>query len=357
MGEEVVRRLGGNPTDDAIERVRTLLNLGRDAEALEVCTRLLAVDPDNPELLTVSSIAAMGVERHHEAVKFGRRAVMLAPHADWAFGVLASALLANRCEQDATSAAYAAVRLGPQNWLNHLRLAQCLLAMPGEREGAWQAASRAVELAPFEPQAHLMIADVAFTGGPSTPAQIDLAERAILEALRLDPTNAAAQNDLARVQLARSGVGGASAVLAGFSGAASADPRGVGDVASDNVRLVLQQLIRWQGYLTLGGICLGLGFLGKSPTLIGRGSLLMLVVALSTFLILKWRRYLVGASQRVVIRYALYHNRRLAGAAALLIAGIAVAIAAAFLPSDLMPNILVLALVIVGSSVFLCRSA
>jgi Flp pilus assembly protein TadD len=345
------------PAGDAIERVRTLLNLGRAAEAMEACRRLLAADPDNPELLIVASIAAMRVKRNHEAVTYGRRAVALAPHADSAHGALASALLADGWEQDATSAAYTAVRLGPQNWVNHLRLAQCLLAVPGEREGAWQAASRAVELAPHEPETHLMIAEVAFTGGPSTPAEIDLAERAILEALRLDPTNAAAQNDLARVQLARSGVGGASAVLAGFSGAAVADPRRVGDVASDNVRLVLQQVIHWQGYLTLGGVCLGLGFVGKSPTLLGRIGLLVLLAALVGFLVLKWRHYLVGASQRVVIRHVLHHNRRLTGAAALLIVGIVVAAAAAFVPSGGVPNVLVVALVIVGSSLVLCRSA
>ena len=208
-----------NVTPDPSERVRTYLLLGRDAEALAACSRALTHNPTDTGLLTLSSIASYRLGQHDDAIRFAMMAISSGPDSDSAHRALATALLTVGRAQEATSAAYTAAALAPHNWVNHLRYSQCLMAMPDSRDAAWQAANRAVELAPQESLAHYQVACVVYPVGPSTRAQLDLAERAMREALRLEPSNATYQHELARLKLVRSGVdgvggGAASEVLA-----------------------------------------------------------------------------------------------------------------------------------------------
>ena len=326
-----------NATPDPSERVRTYLLLGRDAEALAACSLALADSPTDTGLLTLSSIAAYRLGQHDDAIRFAMMAISAGPDSDSAHRALATALLTVGRAQEATSAAYTAAVLAPHFWINHLRYSQCLMAMPDSRDAAWQAATRAVELAPHESLAHYQVACVVYPVGLSTLAQFDLAERALREALRLEPSNATYQHELARLQLARSGVEGmgeASEVLAGFTGAVLTDPIGVGDAALENIRLVLRRVVLVQSLAVMGTACVGILVLGNPPSLRGKVGLLAIVVGLAAYMAVTWRRNLVGPSQQNVIRQVIRRDRRLSVGAGLLVAALPVMAAGAFLPGD-----------------------
>ena len=340
-----------NVTPDPSERVRTYLLLGRDAEALAACSRALTHNPTDTGLLTLSSIASYRLGQHDDAIRFAMMAISSGPDSDSEHRALATALLTVGRAQEATSAAYTAAALAPHNWVNHLRYSQCLMAMPDSRDAAWQAANRAVELAPQESLAHYQVACVVYPVGPSTRAQLDLAERAMREALRLEPSNATYQHELARLKLVRSGVdgvggGAASEVLAGFTGAVLADPIGVGKGALENIRLVLRRLVLVQSQMVMAAACVGILMLGGLPSrpgkvvldsssaLRGKLGLLAVVVALCIYFVVAWRRNLVGPSQQNVIRQVVRGDRRLSVGAGLLAAALPVMAAGAFLPGD-----------------------
>ena len=326
-----------NATPDPSERVRTYLLLGRDAEALAACSRALADNPTDTGLLTLSSIAAYRLGQHDDAIRFAMMAISSGPDSDFAHRTLATALLSVGRVQEATSAAYTAAALAPHNWINHLRYSQCLMAMPDSRDAAWQAATRAVELAPHESLAHYQVACVVYPVGLSSLAQFDLAERAIREALRLEPSNATYQHELARLKLARTGVdgvGGASEVLAGFTGAVIADPIGVGNAALENIRRVVRRLVLVQGLWVMGAVCVGMLVLGSPPTTRGRWGFVAVVAGLAAYFVVTWRRNLVGTSQQDVIRQVIRRDRRLSVGAVLLAAALLVMAAGGFLPGD-----------------------
>ncbi|OPZ52374.1 MAG: Tetratricopeptide repeat protein [bacterium ADurb.BinA028] len=326
-----------NATPDPSERVRTYLLLGRDAEALAACSRALTDNPTDTGLLTLSSIAAYRLGQHDDAIRFAMMAISSGPDSDFAHRTLATALLSVGRVQEATSAAYTAAALAPHNWINHLRYSQCLMAMPDSRDAAWQAATRAVELAPHESLAHYQVACVVYPVGLSSLAQFDLAERAIREALRLEPSNATYQHELARLKLARTGVdgvGGASEVLAGFTGAVIADPIGVGNAALENIRRVVRRLVLVQGLWVMGAACLAMLAVGNPPSTRGRWGHLAIVASLIAYFVVTWRRNLVGTSQQNVVRQVIRRDRRLSVGAVLLAAALLVMAAGAFLPGD-----------------------
>ena len=159
------------------------------------------------------------------------------------------------------------------------------------------------------------------------------------EALRLEPSNATYQHELARLKLVRSGVdgvggGAASEVLAGFTGAVLADPIGVGKGALENIRLVLRRLVLVQSQMVMAAACVGILMLGGLPSrpgkvvldsssaLRGKLGLLAVVVALCIYFVVAWRRNLVGPSQQNVIRQVVRGDRRLSVGAGLLAAAL-----------------------------------
>jgi len=308
-----------------------LLQLDRNAQALEAAGATLATYPDDPDVLAFASIAARRLGRLDEALTFAERAVAAGPDDDAAHGVLAAAQLAAGHVEEATRTAYRAVQLRPDHWFHHVRYAECLMAHPRGRETAWLAAQRAVELAPGEATAHHMIADVAYGKGMGTPEQLVIAEAALREALRLSPDDAGLRNDLARVRLARSDSAGA---LSGFSDAVVTDPTGVGAVALRNLRLVLRRVVFIQALVVLAGVYVSSGLAGKSPSIGGRLAVVVLALALTGFIVWRWRKLLGGASARVVIAQVFRGARRLTAAVTSVALAVAVMILGVFLPGE-----------------------
>ena len=108
-------------------------------------------------------------------------------------------------------------------------LAHVTSDLPSMKSVAWEAARRAIELAPHEAETHAVMGRVAVEDGDQTAA-----EKALREALRLDPNHAGARNDLGRLQMVRKDHFGAASH---FAHAAASDVRM--DVARQNIDAAL----------------------------------------------------------------------------------------------------------------------
>lgn len=189
----------------ALERAHALTDVGRYAEARGDVSRHLAGEPDSPEGLCLLVLCELELGRPREALQAAERAVAAAPQsmwAAWALRLRALALHALGRSYDAECAALDAVRTDPHDWSNHHTVAQVLLerdpavSTSESLARAYEAAWRAVELAPHEPSAHVVIGlALGRLGRP------DDERRAYERALQLDPQNAMAVNNLAAMDI------------------------------------------------------------------------------------------------------------------------------------------------------------
>jgi Tfp pilus assembly protein PilF len=111
--------------------------------------------------------------------------------------------------EEAFTHATEAVRLDAADWRNYVEQARALIGMPDHINDARSAAQTAVQLAPREVSTHLVAGQVELADG-----QIEQAAEAFRRVLSIDPSNSAAFNELARMQLR-----GAPAKPAATSGA------------------------------------------------------------------------------------------------------------------------------------------
>ncbi|MFI9381442.1 tetratricopeptide repeat protein [Kutzneria sp. NPDC052558] len=220
---------------DNIARARTLIDLGRHEQAKAELAKALADDPGSTEawcLLAqceqkVGDIAAMRYA--------AGQALASNPDSEWAHRLQSLALHKLGRHMDAVDTAREAVRLAPHQWQQYVVLVTAMIPrLDLYRAEAVEAADRAVELAPQHAETHL-------TRGVLAGAQGNLpdAERNYREALKLDPENAAARNNLATIQLRGNDL---EAATAGFAAALAENPRL--QVARDNIDLVCRRVLR-----------------------------------------------------------------------------------------------------------------
>jgi tetratricopeptide (TPR) repeat protein len=199
------------------ERARLLLNTGREAEALRLLRSAVATDPHDLTTWGLMSRAHLGLQEFQQALDTAGRVVRGWPEGTWGHILASCALSGLGRRQEALAAAREAVRLDPSNHATHLQVAVVADDMKGQGALAWEAARRAVELAPLDPDTHATMGSVAITA-----KRRDVAERALLEALRLDPQHVQARHDLGVVQLSQ---GSMSDAARSFVDTAIADPR------------------------------------------------------------------------------------------------------------------------------------
>lgn len=190
------------PSKESIEprlaRAQHLIELGRTEQALALLLDLLAEDPDNGYVVTLAAGATLDLDRLDEAEGWARRAAYLNPGEEWPWRLHAIALSRQGRPTEAIAAARTAVRLEPEGWRTHVVLAEVLRERPGGFEEAWDEGNRACALAPDEAAVHALMGGLAMQANA-----LWLAEPALRNALRLDPSNASALTDLGRLQLIR----------------------------------------------------------------------------------------------------------------------------------------------------------
>lgn len=184
-------------------RADYLLEMGRAKEAERIARAVLAEHPESTDALRTLVRALLQGDSPRNAISFARQAVAHEPDNEHGHRLLALALSDEERHLEAVRPAREAVRLAPQTWETHHVLGSVLRAgvppVPRARlEAAVVAAKEAIRLAPHEASPH-NLAGLCFSD-LSDPTR---AAAAYTEALRLDPANATAMNNLAVLRLDR----------------------------------------------------------------------------------------------------------------------------------------------------------
>jgi len=187
-------------TDADLQRARALLDVGRHDEARAALGQYLASSPQSVEALCLLARSHQLDRNYHGMLAAADQAVATAPGSEWAHRLRSIALGKLRLPIHALVAARRAVELAPYAWQPYVIMVDALLATGGSdaRRDAFRAAEHAQRLAPHEPEVHNSRGRV--FQAISDPAS---ARRSYLEALRLDPQNPTARNNLAIVELRR----------------------------------------------------------------------------------------------------------------------------------------------------------
>ncbi|MBQ1052091.1 tetratricopeptide repeat protein [Micromonospora sp. C51] len=181
--------------DGYLERATLLAELGRYDEAAAELGFALALDPADATVSTMLARVHLAAGRPAEALAAAQAAVAAAPGQVPALVARGLALGDLERYAEAARTADEILALGPADAYAQ-RSAAAILAGSRNGQPALNAAWRGVELAPEEPQGHLVLGLVA-----ANMRMYDLAERAYREALRLDPRLAETGDDVGVLRL------------------------------------------------------------------------------------------------------------------------------------------------------------
>ena len=174
----------------ALQRVETLLELGRHAEAGRVASQVITTDPRNGRAWALKAQSLLGQSRYEQTLAAARAASTVAPEAEYPHRLASVALSNLGRNHEAAASAKAAIERAPDHWATHYLYGQTLLSMDSLDE-AQASAERAVALAPKRAETHVGLGAVA-----AAQRRRDVAENSLRRALALDPSNTAAQTRL-----------------------------------------------------------------------------------------------------------------------------------------------------------------
>lgn len=224
-----------------VAQARGLVAAKRYSDALTILGALVAADPSDAEAWRLIAQCKLGLNDPAAALDAARSALRISPRSEWAHRLCSIALMRRHRYSEARDEADEAVRIAPGLWLTHMQRADVDIHAEWVGDDTLAAATRAVELAPTEPAAHITLGRVHLVRKNNR-----LAESGFREALRLDPSNAVARNNLAVVQLRRRRLLSAGRHLIG---ALRLEPNS--PLFAANLRLVLRN---WATILDLLGV-------------------------------------------------------------------------------------------------------
>ncbi|MEV6862567.1 tetratricopeptide repeat protein [Streptosporangium subroseum] len=131
----------------------------------------LSPSPDGPREWCVTAVTLLGHDQPEAALDAARKAVDLDPGADWGYRLASLSFERLGRDAEAVAAAEEAVRLAPGSWVARLRLGAALRRVPGRWRESWAQAARAVRYAPEEPDAHVLVGDLALLRGEHRRAE------------------------------------------------------------------------------------------------------------------------------------------------------------------------------------------
>ncbi|HKE65325.1 MAG TPA: tetratricopeptide repeat protein [Micromonosporaceae bacterium] len=201
-----------------LKRADALRELGRAVDAIEILGRVVASEPANHQALCQLAQCHNATKDYPTMLRAANRAIAANPHSEWAHRLRSLALHNMRRHPEAVAAARRSIELAPNAWRPHMILADAALVgtKPSDKKMAYEAALRALQIAPHAADAHVTMGRVLLNIG-----ELRHARRYFAHALALDPSNAAALTNLAVTDLR-----GGKVVAAGrgFGAVAAANP-------------------------------------------------------------------------------------------------------------------------------------
>lgn len=234
----------------SVEKLDALRKLGRYDDLEALASELIASNPGH--LAAWFCLALSRAERDDVpgALTAIATAIRLGPDRYQSWLVHSNLLVRQGRNREAVSGAREAVRLAPDRFQAHVNLAKVLREDTGTMPDAVAAAAHAVSLAPLEAETHLMVADLAHRGG-----DLDAAEAALREALRLEPNQAHLHDNLAIVRLNRQRVKAGFDAASGFAEALALSPEDGGVHRKLVLTVYALAITSWRW----AGLCLMLG--------------------------------------------------------------------------------------------------
>ncbi|MEU8773590.1 hypothetical protein [Streptomyces sp. NPDC048606] len=178
--------------DPAVQRAGALQAAGRYEESKALLAPHLAEEPDDEWAWQLLAVAHERLHEYELAERAGTEMLRITPGHVGALILLSRVLLRLGKRSEAREAAEEAIRRAPDKWPTHFALSEVLAAYPNapaaDHERAYVAACETVRLAPNEPDAHQALCFTAVRTGRQ-----DVAKQALVEWLRLDPSNTTAQ--------------------------------------------------------------------------------------------------------------------------------------------------------------------
>jgi predicted Zn-dependent protease len=197
-------RMEEQSLDTAVARAVSLLDRGRHREAIPLLERALAEDPHDEQLLDLLATAQLEVDA---AAAFATARTLVAVDPEGVRGPLLASFAADRLGNATVAADFArrAVELAPGHAMAHAQLAQSLVGKRGRRlKEARRAAQTSIALAPDSPVGYVTAGNVELGRGRARHAA-----KLYRQALEVDPTNQAAQMNVALTHAARDRLGDA----------------------------------------------------------------------------------------------------------------------------------------------------
>ncbi|MFJ8162517.1 tetratricopeptide repeat protein [Streptomyces sp. NPDC096136] len=257
--------MNGNPV---LGRAATLQSAGRYEESKAVLAPYLAEEPDDEWAWQVLAVAHENLGEYELAERAANEMIRITPGHVGALILLSRVLLRMGKRSEAREAAEEAIRRAPDRWPAHFALSQVLVAYatapPADHERAYEAACEAVRLAPQEPDAHQALCFTAVR----TQRQ-DVAKQALVEWLRLDPSNETAQAMYTDAMADTPAVPAARAAEMYSAGLAGVPQSAMLRRGLDHATYRLLRGTRWLalGCLAAAGVMIDLFPTAKHPTL------------------------------------------------------------------------------------------
>lgn len=173
---------------------------GKPRKAIDLLRPALVTHPRHAEAWCRLATAHLEAGEPQEALDAARRAYELDDYSTWPPRLVALALSDLDQHDEAVEAARESVRRKPSDWRCQVVLAEVLSVAPDGGAEAVEVAQHATRLVPGEPRAFQVLGDAAMR-----LKDWGLAEHAYRTTLKLDPSDADAQANLATVQRKRVG--------------------------------------------------------------------------------------------------------------------------------------------------------
>ncbi|MFI5980642.1 tetratricopeptide repeat protein [Streptomyces sp. NPDC051555] len=184
----------------ALQQADALFELGRHEQAAALAAEHLAGAPDDATALVLLARCRHRLGDEQQALTTVEHALRVAPESVSAWLLRTHVLLALTEYERAEGSARRAVELAPQLWASHYTLGIALDrgVRRKHKRAAHESARTAVALAPEESDAHVLVGVTAHH-----TRDYRVAQQAYETALRLDPDNSTAHNNLSLLLLRR----------------------------------------------------------------------------------------------------------------------------------------------------------